>query len=221
MSKEDPICSGCGKELETLEHLLLKCKKANEIWKAAPVQWDGIQELTGNFNNWWAALFEAIQRDQGLDHISLTAYILWQIWKNRNEKEFNNKTHDPAQVINKAWNAWMEFNDGIKKAKSCSIGKTTTPLQMEEQEDSQIPDNRTAGMQIRIATKWSKTSKSIGYGIVAADCRGQDVMGWKMRESESSNQHQHEAESVKWALIKAAEQGWRLVCIGVPGTDLL
>ena len=48
-----------------------------------------------------------------------------------------------------------------------------------------------------------------------------DVMGWKMRESESSNQLQHEAEGVKWALIKAAEQGWRLVCIGVPGTDLL
>ena len=42
MSKGDPICSGCGEELETLEHLLLKCKKAKEVWKAAPVQWDGI-----------------------------------------------------------------------------------------------------------------------------------------------------------------------------------
>ncbi|XP_071920757.1 uncharacterized protein [Coffea arabica] len=185
MSKGDPICLGCGEKLETLEHLLLKCKKAKEIWKATPIQWDGIQELTGNFNSWWAALSEAIQRDQGMDHISLTAYILWQIWKSRNDKEFNNKTHDPAQVINKAWNAWMEFNEGIKKARRCSIEQTTAPLQMEEQEASQNPDNRSAGMHIRIATKWNKASKSIGYGIVAADCRGQDVMGWKMRENES------------------------------------
>ena len=111
--------------------------------------------------------------------------------------------------------------EGTKNTRSCSTESTTASLHRNEQEASQTPDNRIVGMQLRIATKWNKASKSIGYGIVAADCRGQDVMGWKMRERESSNQVQHEAEGVKWALIKATEQGWRLVCIGVPNMDLL
>ncbi|XP_027067657.1 uncharacterized protein [Coffea arabica] len=190
MMKGDPICSGCGEDIETLKHMLLECNRAKEIWKVAPVQWDGIQELTWNFNTW-------------------------------NDKEFNNKTQEPGQVINKAWNAWIEFNDGIKKARSCNIGKTTTPHQTDEQEVRQNLEIRPGGMHIRISTKWNKETKSIGYGIVAADSRGQDVLGWKMRERESNNQLQHEAEGVKLALIKAAEQGWRLVCIEVPGKDLL
>lgn len=65
--------------METLEHMLLECKRAKEIWKLAPVHWDGIQDLTWNFNNWWVATTEARLRDQGLDHIALTANILWQI----------------------------------------------------------------------------------------------------------------------------------------------
>ena len=49
MQKRNPMCSACGGGVETLEHLLLKCHKTKEIWKLAPIQWDGIGELTGNF----------------------------------------------------------------------------------------------------------------------------------------------------------------------------
>ncbi|XP_071924774.1 uncharacterized protein [Coffea arabica] len=73
----DPICSRCGEEVETLEHMLLKCNKVKDIWKLAPIQWDGIENMTDNFKNWWTAVAEARYRTQGKDHIGLTAYILW------------------------------------------------------------------------------------------------------------------------------------------------
>ena len=55
----DRICSGCGKEMETLEHMLLNCRKVRGIWKLAPIQWDVIGNLTGNFKNWWTVVTEA------------------------------------------------------------------------------------------------------------------------------------------------------------------
>ncbi|XP_071912287.1 uncharacterized protein [Coffea arabica] len=272
LMKGDPICSGCGEDVETLEHMLLECNRVKEIWKLAPVQWDGIQDVTRNsevagsslpgccwerdcwpnqqhpsdpgskgltaqpvaprgaaphagrawnITTWWTALSEAKHRVQGMEHIALTAYILWQIWKCRNNRKFNNKVQEPMQVINKAWNAWMEFNNGVKEARKCSISKTTVPPQTNGQEVRQNLENRPRGMHIRIATSWNKETKFIGYGIIAANSRGQDVIGWKMRERASESQLQQRVEGVKWALIKAAEQRWRLVCIEVPGKDLL
>lgn len=82
--------------METLEHMLLDCSRAKEIWKLAPVQWDGIKNLTGNFKNWWPSVTETRHRVQGKDHIGLTAYTLWQIWRSRNEKKFNSKLQDPS-----------------------------------------------------------------------------------------------------------------------------
>ena len=40
----DPICTGCGEEVETVEHILFHCKKAEEAWNISPVQWDGIAD---------------------------------------------------------------------------------------------------------------------------------------------------------------------------------
>ena len=45
----NPTCAGCGEKEETIEHLLLQFKKAKEIWKMAPVQWDGIKHLSDCF----------------------------------------------------------------------------------------------------------------------------------------------------------------------------
>ncbi|XP_071901071.1 uncharacterized protein [Coffea arabica] len=49
-----PFCSRCGDKVETVEHILFHCSQAQQVWKIAPVQWDGIQSLTGCFKQWWA-----------------------------------------------------------------------------------------------------------------------------------------------------------------------
>lgn len=125
------------------------------------------------------------------------------------------------KVINRAWNAWMEFDSAAKNARSWSKDKTRVPHQIHEQDVSQNHGNRLRAMQIRISSCWNKEVKIIGYGIVAIDRSGQNLMGWKLRERASGNQLQQCAEGVKLALIKAAEQGWRLFSIEIPDTNLL
>ena len=108
----DPICTMCGEEVETLEHMLLKCSKVKDIWKLAPIHWDGSEHRSDKFKEWWTVVSEARCRIQGKAHIGLTAYILWQIWKNRNNKVFNNKDMDPTTIVNKTYNAWCEMQQG-------------------------------------------------------------------------------------------------------------
>ncbi|XP_027155010.1 uncharacterized protein LOC113755144 [Coffea eugenioides] len=48
----DPVCKGCGEEQETIEHTLLQCPLAQEIWKVAPLIWDGAKDQIGNFQRW-------------------------------------------------------------------------------------------------------------------------------------------------------------------------
>ncbi|XP_071909906.1 uncharacterized protein [Coffea arabica] len=81
----DPICDGYGEHSESIEHMFFQCSRAQEVWKMAPIQWDGLTGQTGNFRVWWTAMLEASCRKEEREHIELTTNILWQIWKRRNE----------------------------------------------------------------------------------------------------------------------------------------
>ena len=46
-----PWSKQCGNEIETMEHVLLNCPKAEEIWKFTPIKWDvwkGKNGISGN-----------------------------------------------------------------------------------------------------------------------------------------------------------------------------
>ncbi|XP_071928132.1 uncharacterized protein [Coffea arabica] len=98
----DPICNGCGEERETIEHTFLNYVQAKLTWKLAPIQWEGMMEQHGCFRRWWISITEAKHRPHDWQHISLTVHILWQIWKERNEVEFNGKKYRPWRTIQKA-----------------------------------------------------------------------------------------------------------------------
>ncbi|XP_071921827.1 uncharacterized protein [Coffea arabica] len=75
----DPVCRACGESQETVEHLLLSCPKTLDIWKVAPIQWDGARDQHRDFKRWWSKISEAKTRPEGAQHIGLTANILWQV----------------------------------------------------------------------------------------------------------------------------------------------
>ena len=63
--------------METLEHMLFHCRRVALIWKAAPIQWDGLEGLRNSFWHWWEELMQSTKREEGRDHIILTANLLW------------------------------------------------------------------------------------------------------------------------------------------------
>lgn len=79
--KVEGVCRQCGEEMETVEHLFFHCQRARNIWKLAPVQWDGLQQFTWSLKLWWRKQGEAEKEGAMEDSQDFTAYLMWQIWK--------------------------------------------------------------------------------------------------------------------------------------------
>ena len=176
----NPICIGCGDKEETLEHLLIQCTKAKEIWKMAPVQWDGNMELLDCFIRWWTAIMEA-QQDRGReDQVNLTINILWQIWKARNDREFNYKEREPHKIIQRAMKEWTEFDEANK---GNVVRKNTQETEIQQRTEQEPGQNESqTSLLIKIHTHQDKRQAIVGIGITATDSLGQFQAGWALRE---------------------------------------
>ncbi|XP_071933651.1 uncharacterized protein [Coffea arabica] len=108
-SKGDPVCKCCGKYSETIEYLLFFYDNAKAVWKTAPISWEGLECFRNSFGHWWEELRDVRALESGQERIELT--VLWQIWKSRNRKQFEDKRMDPMAVVQKETREWREFQE--------------------------------------------------------------------------------------------------------------
>ncbi|XP_071921851.1 uncharacterized protein [Coffea arabica] len=204
-----------GKQWKWLWKLKLKSNRAQEVWKMAPVQWDGLSDQTGNFTTWWTAMLDAICRTEGREHIELTVNILWQIWKRRNEWKFNAKRKHPWKTVKKAQQEWHE------QATVWSKENTTPEIAARDKEEAEPEEGGRDEMQIRISTQVQEPTNRIGTGIIATNFNHQLVAAWALIDRKARNQVQNIAEAVKMAIIKAKQQQWQKITVYIPSPQLL
>lgn len=113
----DDTCKVCGEGKETVNHLFFHCLKANIIWKLAPVRWEISEQQALSFKQWWSSLENAENSKEMSDRKELTAYILWHIWKNRNRWTFNAETWSEIDIVQGAWNEWIEYKAELPTTK--------------------------------------------------------------------------------------------------------
>lgn len=190
----DPTCKRRGEDAETVEHCLLHCRSTEEVWMVSPVQWDGIAEMRGSFQRWWCAVVEARNCNNGQDHIALTVHILWQIWKARNDWEFQLKQRSPAHKIQKAHKEWIEYEEVVEKASIVSIPEIHGTSQRNE-----------GDIRISVAVQHLQTEQRVGIGIIASMIQNIDIAGWALQERSTRNLSLETAEALVLALIKARE----------------
>ena len=182
--------------------MLFQCNKVKEIWKMAPVQWDGIAHLS-----WWIAIQEA-QDSRGVeDQVNLTINILWQIWKARNDREFNHKEKEPFKIIENALKEWTEFDEANKGKES---RKSTQETELQQWNDQDQNESH-SGLTLKIHTSLDKGQAAVGIGISATDNMGRLQAIWALREWSSGDTLQDQAVAVRLALLKAGSQGWRRI----------
>ena len=65
------------------------------------------------------------KKEQGMDHINLTIIILWQLWKARNKRIFEEESRDALKTMQKVQSEWMEFDKAnAKEGETCSSTHT-------------------------------------------------------------------------------------------------
>ncbi|XP_071905812.1 uncharacterized protein [Coffea arabica] len=212
----DPICTMCGTAQETVEHLLLTCPHTENIWKASPIQWDGAKEQQGDFKMWWLRISEARHRSEGMEHIGLTANILWQVWKERNKREFENTTFDPPfKSIRKAHLEWLEQQRIEHKEKGEST-EETVPRQ--DAQDQNYVNEGEVLMEVTTTTKQGQLFAGIGVTVKLFESN--TMIGWALKDISSGNKILDEALALKLVLCKAVQHKWNNLKLGFCNKEL-
>lgn len=97
-------CKFCDQEQETAMHLTLQCCYAREVWHlslgANSRMYNGVSSAS-SVSDWWKML--CTQRGAPArteEEITLSAYIAWHLWKERNRRVFEDKDLTPRALVN-------------------------------------------------------------------------------------------------------------------------
>lgn len=110
----DPICKVCQSAPETICHVLFNCRTAQETWRLSgfPLPPTGFSPNSVLLNLQY--LLQCSTKKSIPQHFRLLfPWVLWHIWKGRNELIFANTRLGAATVMAKArndYNAWAKVN---------------------------------------------------------------------------------------------------------------
>lgn len=111
-------CSFCAQHDETVDHLLLRCTYAREIW-FKQLQRSANQRLTPRPDHqlaeWWAASRKSLPKNLRKGFDSLLVLLCWELWKERNRRVFDNASKLPAEMlkrINDEVDLWIRAGYG-------------------------------------------------------------------------------------------------------------
>ncbi|CAL9226865.1 unnamed protein product, partial [Arabidopsis halleri] len=125
----DPICQRCCKEEETINHILFTCPFADVVWR----QVNGIvgqlnfsTNLENNFSN--LLLRTKITSSSNFQRF-LPLWIVWRLWKSRNDFLFRKITRPPQVEVKKGIyeaNEWLEANVNTEEIRTTHMNCNQT-----------------------------------------------------------------------------------------------
>ncbi|KAL1207156.1 hypothetical protein V5N11_032759 [Cardamine amara subsp. amara] len=157
---QDGLCPRCGAENETTNHMLFLCPFARQIWDTVPTGLDPSlfpsEALFTHLDTlFWRLNEEALMQDQ----VRSFPWILWLIWKARNEKVFNGIRKSLDETLNMAvtdCRAWGEANN--KEA------NTVPPSTEPENGQDLVPSNRSSSLICKTDAAWKESDHYCGLG---------------------------------------------------------
>ena len=135
----------------------------------------------------------------------LTAYILWNIWKDRNRWVFKAERGSEIDVVNLAWGEWLEYNaENGKKERESKVKERGT-----EAECWQKPELGT--LKLNVCSECEGIGDDVGVGITARDDGGNLVQTWAIAKEQVLSPVATDLEAIRIALLMAQQNGWRRV----------
>ncbi|GER46293.1 RNA-binding KH domain-containing protein [Striga asiatica] len=91
------------------------------ILELSPTTWDGLVQKTADFKGWWLCLKKKSPSTD--DRIQLTSYLLWGIWKARNQWVFEQVQRPAKEVVQFTLNDWiMQMKQLMEVPKNGQVG---------------------------------------------------------------------------------------------------
>lgn len=121
----DPVCQRCCLEEEAINHVLFSCPHAQATWRCSGLPVLNIQSQ--NLEDNISALFDIMNDADIPSRIpKLSFWVLWYIWKSRNEFLFAQRNVHPMEDIYGASEANAEWNS-VYVGKKSTMENSTKP----------------------------------------------------------------------------------------------
>ncbi|KAL0835372.1 hypothetical protein Bca101_087261 [Brassica carinata] len=96
----DRSCPRCGADEETSNHLLFECPPSVQAWALADRPHSpGCFPCTSIYSNLDHVLWSAKDRGTPDSLLAIVPWVIWYLWKSRNDKVFNGKDTTPLEMI--------------------------------------------------------------------------------------------------------------------------
>ncbi|XP_071939028.1 uncharacterized protein [Coffea arabica] len=178
-----------------------------EVWKLAPVSWDGLVDKQHNLWLWWEEATKATSKECGPDRVNLTINLFWQIWKAQNRRVFDNEIQISPNIVSKVQVEWLEYEHAREEEKE----QTATTNIKEHQTRGQTAgdDDVCLFTDAVISSRMIRT----GQGIVARKWNGMIMKAKAIVNQYKEEPSKEEALAIRNAMLMAKQVGWTKITI--------
>ncbi|KAL0742854.1 hypothetical protein Bca4012_084367 [Brassica carinata] len=167
--KIDERCQVCGLEGESILHVLFQCDAARQVWAFSGIPQPRFQFQGGSIFsniNYLLSLKKALRGEK--EDMCAWPWLLWYIWKSRNEFLFQAKRWSPNEIVLKAREEadnWFLAQEVDKEINAATI------LEVKKSKRRWSPPPQ-GWLMCNVAFEWRKEMSLLGVAWVVRNHRG-------------------------------------------------
>lgn len=194
---KDSQCIRCQDGEEDINHLLFKCPFARLVWAVAnfPAPPNGEME-DSHYSNLHRVMTVAKQHPQAAESECLGPWILWRLWKNRNELSIKGVEFDAVETVQKAkedmleWQGRMRGDNTVEKQQPIPNANTTNRWK---------PPPR-GWVKCNVDGSWSQNRNHCGIGWVLRNEIGNVLWSGARKLHMLGSVLETEVEALRWSI---------------------
>ena len=160
------VCALCGKESETVEHMLLVCEWTRGVWFNCCWGLKIEKEKLTTIDEWLLQMYEELRKVEREELVTEVGFICWQVWKIRCEIIVGRKVVSIEEVVPRIKKAIEEYY----------LYKVKKAVTERNKEGSRIKQKWIAPdvgwIKINSDGAFDNNKKEVGSGVIARDAKG-------------------------------------------------
>ncbi|KAG7543468.1 Reverse transcriptase domain [Arabidopsis thaliana x Arabidopsis arenosa] len=210
----NPICQRCCQEEETINHLLFQCPYAQAVWRGANIDMNHHITPDSDFED-NLHTFLQLQKNQSvpLQRRLLPFWIMWRIWKSRNDFIFQKINRCPVREAQKGVQDVIEWLDATLKQAEDTTSHMTSALPQPQRtvRNSHWSPPPTGWLKCNFDSGFKQEQSYTNTGWIFRDYNGQVILSGCSRLQASQSPLQAEALGFLHVLQIAWIHGFRTV----------
>lgn len=107
---QSPLCSICGEENESIEHILFRCSWAKKVWEECDLEFWIFGHPIVSADKWMEDILHGgLAKETNDVQVGFIFQVCWAIWKGRNNYVFNGVVPCPKKTTEVAKNANSDY----------------------------------------------------------------------------------------------------------------